>query len=148
MRALAWWQAVPEPPKSAQARSSSRAARPVSRRAKAEAEEREVFMPHVVDEAPMYLVDTLLEAGPASGGGLGPQPLTWTDLNAWQRATGIELAPWEARLVRRLSAEYLDEHQRAREPTATPPWESINGSTDVEQVAQDMRAAIRAMADK
>lgn len=78
-------------------------------------------MPDIEPET-SYLVDTLMEAGPVSPAGMGTTVLSWADLQAWQHGTGIALAPWEARLVRQLSAEYLQESRRAEAHDALPPW--------------------------
>lgn len=41
--------------------------------------------------------------GGASGGGIGPAVVTWSDLLAWTELTGEAPEPREARLVMRLS---------------------------------------------
>lgn len=52
----------------------------------------------------------------ASGGGMGPATITWTDLAAWGDLTGEAQEPWECRLLMRLSvlrAEIASEGQHA-----------------------------------
>jgi len=53
---------------------------------------------------------------------MGESPLPDTEIEAWQRNTGIELQSWEARAVKRLSREYLSESQAATEPNRLCPW--------------------------
>lgn len=65
-----------------------------------------------------YLTDWLFEIGPMTGGDV----IGWLDLTAWQRITGIELTPWEARLIRRLSGEYALECLAARKPDRLMPY--------------------------
>lgn len=63
-----------------------------------------------------------MEAGPTSPTSMGAVPLTWDEMGAWERRFGIELSPWESRLLRRLSYEYLKESHRAEKHDAAPPW--------------------------
>lgn len=81
-----------------------------------------VDLPHL-DQRLMSLVKMLFDAGPVSAGGSAPLPLTWVDLDAWQRVTGVALPPGQLRLLRRLSCDYLDEANRATEHDAPPPWQ-------------------------
>jgi hypothetical protein len=76
-----------------------------------------------IDPALELLVEYLFEAGPVSAVGMGPVTLTWVDLEAWQRATGVSLHPWQARLLRQLSSEYLAESSIADAHDAPPPWD-------------------------
>jgi hypothetical protein len=69
-----------------------------------------------------HVVDRLVEMGLTEAAGMGLAPLSWLTIDAWQRTTGVELAPWEARLIRRLSLAYLAESRRAESETCTPPW--------------------------
>jgi hypothetical protein len=65
---------------------------------------------------------------------MGATPLGWQDIGAWERVTGIKLQTWEARGLRRLSAEYLASAQAAQDPNCPPPW--------VKQPTQDQRTQI------
>jgi hypothetical protein len=76
-----------------------------------------------------YLADWWLEIGPAGAG--GESPIGWSDLAAWQGLTGIELDPWEARTLRRMSQSYLAEGARARQPGCPPPWQAREADEDV-----------------
>lgn len=49
-------------------------------------------------------------------------PLTWADLNEYQNAVGVGLTPWELRLLRRLSSDYLRESHKAKAHDAPAPW--------------------------
>ena len=76
-------------------------------------------MPEI--DAP-HLIDYLFEAGPTLISSMGEGPLTHSELHAWQRNTGITLQPWEARIMIRLSKDYLGEAQRAKARDAEAPW--------------------------
>jgi hypothetical protein len=68
-----------------------------------------------------HLVGYLFEVGPVGYGAMGPVPLSHTELAAWQANTGIELAAWEVRALRRLSSDYLAA-SHAAEAMDCPPY--------------------------
>ena len=39
--------------------------------------------------------DTFIELHNARSYGMGPSPIGWRDLQAWQEVTGVRLGPWE-----------------------------------------------------
>lgn len=39
--------------------------------------------------------------------GFGPQPLSWQDMEAWARISGIELQPWQAVIFRAMDRAWL-----------------------------------------
>lgn len=103
-----------------------------------------VPMPPVPDEA-RALLEQFLEVGPVGFGVMGAIPVAFSEIEAWQRATGVELMPWEARLFRRLSVEYVNESTRAESPNAEPPWGPSSGH-DRDDVARRVRLLFGARA--
>lgn len=69
-----------------------------------------------------YLVAWLFEVGPIAHGPMGPVPIGWRDLAAWQELIGVELLPWEARILARLSGNYVGEMERAKKGDAAAPY--------------------------
>jgi hypothetical protein len=49
--------------------------------------------------------------------GFGPSRITFLDLDAWQRVTGIRLMPWEVAAIRRADSAFLT---RWKEANKTP----------------------------
>lgn len=50
----------------------------------------------------------------------GANPMSWTEMTAWQQITGHEVEPWEADVLRAIDRAYLAhvaERQRAEAPT-------------------------------
>ena len=91
--------------------------KPISRR-----EERgddDIEMPPIT--AP-HLFERLMEIGPVDLAGMDRAPLRPGTIAAWSADLGITLPPWEVRLLRRLSAEYLAQSRDAVEVDAPPPW--------------------------
>lgn len=68
-----------------------------------------------------YVTDWLFEIGPGMDG-----PIGWQEMTAWERLTGIELNPWEARTIRWLSQEYLSERQQARKADSPAPYSGLS----------------------
>jgi hypothetical protein len=91
------------------------------------------------------LLGVLLEIGPTLAAGAGEGPVSHEEIAAWQRNTGIELAPWECRALRAASQQYISESYRAVKRNAPPPW----APPDVERrpVVSDAQAALRALAN-
>jgi hypothetical protein len=46
-----------------------------------------------------YLVEWFSELRSRCGGGMGPEPIKPTEIEAWQRLRGVELLPWELSLI-------------------------------------------------
>lgn len=69
-----------------------------------------------------YLINFLWEFGPGMPTGSGSGPVTFSEMDAWQRVCGIDLQPWEAQLLRRLSIEYCNESCLATKPNRPPPF--------------------------
>lgn len=55
-----------------------------------------------------YMLDALVEAGPALPGQMGPVPLSWQEIDAYARQTQAIDEPWEARTLIKMSAAYLE----------------------------------------
>lgn len=92
-----------------------------------------------------YLVEHLWDVGPVLSGGMGAVPLTHEELRAWQSNTGIELQPWEARLLKNLSQDYLAESHRAEKSDCPPPYQPEQMlQQNREAVAQKVRNAMNA----
>jgi hypothetical protein len=96
-----------------------------------------------IDQEIMYLVGALFDAGPVSAGGMAIAPLTWTEIDAWQRCVGACFAPWEARLIRVLSAEYVNEYNAAAAHDAPMPWIPESTTERREKIARHIRNVFR-----
>lgn len=87
-----------------------------------------------------HIVERLIEIGLTESNGMSAVPLSWQSIAAWQFDVGIRLAPWEARLIRRLSTEYLAEGRRAESENCPPPWriEVTQREREIEQARLQM----------
>lgn len=92
-------------------------------------------------EAGGYLVGYLMEAGPVDNGGMGAGRISNSELRAWQTLSGIDLQPWEAQIIRRLSGEYAAESHRATDPNCPPPFAIVLDEVDRESVSEQLKNA-------
>lgn len=93
-----------------------------------------------------YLTDWLFEIGPTVSGGMGPSPIGWRDMEAWQALTGVELLPWEAKLLRRLSYDFIAQMQDAKKMDCPDPWvPEQDTAANREAVSRQIGNAFKAM---
>lgn len=74
-----------------------------------------------------HLIEYLFDAGPVEVSGGQPAALSSTELEHWQAGSGIPLAPWEFRLLRRLSREYLAQCIASEDPSEPAPYITKEG---------------------
>ena len=72
-----------------------------------------------------YLIGYLNEVGPTMAGAMGECPLTHGELRDWQENIGLSLAPWEVRILHRLSFDHLLQAQQSKKPECPPPFGSF-----------------------
>lgn len=141
VRALAWWRAVPDEPPSKKPKPKA----PIERKSRQAARfdaGGEPDMPAVTPES-MYLVEMLLDAGPIVSSTSGTRALIWSDFESWEKVIGAEVRPWEARILRRLSNDYLAELNRAEAHDAPPPWEREPTPEHRSKVSQHIKNVLR-----
>lgn len=66
----------------------------------------------------VHLVEILFKVGPVKA----ETSISEADLEPYERRRGIELAPWQADLLVRMSQAYLSEMHAAQKHDAPPPW--------------------------
>ncbi len=88
------------------------------------------------------IVEWLMEIGPIEASSAGRAPLSWGAINEWCIGSGADLAPWQRRLIRRLSVAFAAETQRAENPDAPHP--SAAAPIDRPAVGRAVRDALAA----
>lgn len=68
------------------------------------------------------VITSAMEIGLFQANGMAISPTGWTEIEAWCRLVDVELAPWQARLIRQLSIDYVAESRRAEDEHCPPPW--------------------------
>jgi hypothetical protein len=95
-----------------------------------------------------YLIEYLFELGPTMPAGMGSGPLTPSEIEAAQRLLGVQFQPWEARLLMRLSREYLGESHKATEQNAPAPWQDQEAvQIDHQELARQLERSVAGMAE-
>lgn len=134
---MAWLNATPKPPTGV--KQPVNAPAPVSRAARMKADGIDPQMP--LNPAP-HFIDRLVEIGLTESTGMGNVPLSWASIHWWQVVTSIELSPWEARLIRKLSVEYLAESRRAEDAGCPAPWQTARSQREIEVEAERLRSVL------
>ena len=78
-----------------------------------------------------YLWERLNDAGMYGQGGMGPAPLSCTELQAWSQGTGMQLAPWEFRAIRAASRAFVSQLSSKDE---VPPYGDPDALADPDVV--------------
>lgn len=88
------------------------------------------------------IVDRLVEIGLTEAAGMGIVPLSWREIEAWQCNSAIALPPWEARLIRRLSVDYVAQSRRSESENCPPPWSTAVTAREIETEEARLRAVL------
>ena len=72
--------------------------------------------------AAQYLANFWFELGLVGTGSMGPVAINATELLAWQQGSGVELTPWEFRVIREMSRSYIASMNAAENPECPPPY--------------------------
>ncbi len=115
---MAWLHAVPRPPEGTKRASQDKA----PKLSRLDQMKRDGIVPHMPPNPCPHIVARLIEIGITQPGGMGLAPLSWREIEAWQRMTRVTIAPWEARLLRSLSLAYLAQLSRAESENCPPPF--------------------------
>jgi hypothetical protein len=89
-----------------------------------------------------HVFDWLMEVGPAEASGMGQVPVSWREIDAWSARTFQRPSAWEARLLRRLSAEYLAELHAAENLYRPAPWSPVPTRIDRDANERQLRAVL------
>lgn len=76
------------------------------------------------DHAAGYLIGLLYEAGLMSSSGMGPVPISWSEISAWLSATELSLSIWDKLTIKQLSEEYVASLLSSTEPNKQAPYVS------------------------
>lgn len=119
VRQLAWYHASPKPDaNSRRGKAEPDRARP----SRIEECRRRKITPRLPPNPAPHITDWLIELGISEAAGMGVGTLSWREIAAWRRETRTVIEPWEARLLRRLSAAYVAEGRKAESESCPAPW--------------------------
>ena len=130
-RQLAWLNTAPE----VEHKGRGKAAEPVTRLKAMEARGETPRLPLV---SARHVAEWWLEIGPTSG----EHAVTWQDMAAWERLTGIELEPWEAKAIRSMSVAFRSEQITSRKPNSPQPWDEGDRQDKVDAAFGAMMKAL------
>lgn len=81
-------------------------------------EDKAIYLPEVTA---MYLINYLFEVGPATQTEMGMAPISWQELESWQRQSGLELKQWELLAIKAASKEYVAQSHVSYKADCPPP---------------------------
>lgn len=83
-----------------------------------------------------YLARYLFEIGPTLVAGMSDGPITFSEVQAWQVGTGVDLSSWESITLRRLSLDYLSQSVKSKAPGCQAPFSSEKMQASIRRVAE------------
>lgn len=137
---MGWLHAVP--------RDTSRKGRPGNRESRLDSllqKGGQPALPPVVVGADV--LGMFLDVGPAASGVSGAVPISYTEIEAWARVTGIYLQPWQGKLLRDLSRTYVRSLTKGEDPQSAPPYVDLEKARQAE-VSRRVGAVFSALARK
>lgn len=111
MRQLAWLHAVPEGSKKSRLTAF-----------KESADDDSTFLQFPECDGAEYLVALLQEAGSVLNQGMGPYPLTWTEMESWLNVTELRLSVWEKLTIKEMSEVYAAELSKSTAKHCVAPY--------------------------
>jgi hypothetical protein len=135
---MAWLAATPKPPAGSKRAQTGQAPK-ISR---IDQLKKDGIVPHMPANSVPHITQRLIEIGITESNGMGSAPLSWRELSEWQRNTAVDLAPWEARLIRQLSVAYVNESRRAESETCPPPWQAEVTQRELEVAEAKLRMVL------
>lgn len=88
-----------------------------------------------------YLFDYLLKLGVMSNNGMGNVPLSWQDIDAWMRVSGVQLDAWEAKVIHKASEIYVNQFELSKKPDAPMPERIVD--YDQNKLAKRIKSILR-----
>lgn len=136
---MAWLHAKPKPdPRSRRAKVDAT----LPRLSRLDILTKQGAVPQLPPNPLPHVLSRLIDIGMTEPGGMGPVPLSSREVEAWQHNTGVELSPWEARLLRTLSREYVAQLAKAEEPDCPAPWRAEVTQSEIEAERAGLRAVL------
>lgn len=89
-----------------------------------------------------YLTNWLFEIGPTMAVGMGEDRLSLRCIADELGAIGVKPLPWEIRLLRRLSGDFLTSRELAKRPDCPPPYGKIEEIMDRGNVSRKLRMMV------
>jgi hypothetical protein len=95
-----------------------------------------------------YLTRLLSEAGMYSSNGMGAQPLSWQEIEAWLKCTELNLTVWEKLIIKEMSEAYVGEYSQASAKDRSAPYLHVPEEIDRTAVANKVLSAFRSFMRK
>lgn len=137
VRQIAWLNTVPKDPKEKRLADQAPAPEPMTRLERMKADGLDPLLP---DCPAPHLIEHLMEVGPFEVTGMERVPISWREMQAWQDQTGVCLDTWQARMLRRLSTDYLSSSRAAEKPDCPAPFAAVGSEENRDAIARQLEA--------
>lgn len=94
------------------------------------------------DNPEPIIIERLMEIGPVEADSMGTKPITWGSITEYAVRMGIDIPPWQSKLLRRLSTEYLAQTRAAEERHCPAPWHKPVSQEEREADERMLRLAL------
>lgn len=101
------------------------------------------LFPYVGDA--QYVITYWQDIGVVEAGAMGPVPLSSKEIASWQECSGVELQPWEFRVLREMSRRYLIQAEESKKPECPPPYGDPVNEFDRQIVSKKVGNAFKAL---
>jgi hypothetical protein len=101
-------------------------------------EGKQIYLPEVTAT---YLINYLFEVGPCSQSEMGLAPISWQELESWQRQSGLELKQWELLALKAASKEYVSQTHTSAKANCPPPGKILE--QEPHKVASHIKNVLR-----
>lgn len=136
---MAWLNATPKPPPGSKRAQAQDAPPALSR---IDQMKRDKIVPQMPPNPAPHIIERLVEIGLTEAAGMGSGPITWQSIDAWCNRAGIDLPPWESRLLRSLSVAYVAEGRKAESENCPAPWRAAVSEREKEVELARLRAVL------
>ena len=136
---MAWLNATPKPPEGSKRAEAKNQPPTLSR---IDQMKRDKVTPAMPPNPAPHVIDRLVEIGLTEAAGMGAAPISWQSIGAWQSVMGIHLPRWEARLIRKLSVEYLAESRRAESENCPAPFRAAISEREKQVEVERLRMVL------
>lgn len=75
--------------------------------------------------------------------GMGPAPISYTDIHHWVAITQTEITPWDAHVLRELSKAYVVQLNSSKDPNTPPPYCATPTQEQREDVTNKFKAFVK-----
>ena len=91
-----------------------------------------------------WIIEYLLEIGPAQSFGMGLSPISFYDIYSWSKITGTHINHWDAISIKKLSKIYVSQYSISSEKECPAPY--FNITKPIEEQRENVSSRFKKLA--